>query len=185
MSKIQNAIQQMSVEEMQQRLAEYMAADKKWAPKPVAIEVRHRDIKDISGTNIYDVIVLKDDNTEEVIKFEDRYSKLIYIYTLLHPKGYQRRSLNKPEKDFPELACLYRAIFMADPDRMIAYTAKDFDHMMSMAVAFVRKVIAKMIGCEELTIGNPRQYSGRTVIPAVYNGLEVIIDSQLKNDIYP
>jgi hypothetical protein len=54
-----------------------------------------------------------------------------------------------------------------------------------MAVAFVRKVVARMIGCEELTIGNPRQYCGRTVIPGVYNGLEVIIDSQLKNDIYP
>ena len=76
MSKIQDAIQKMSVEEMQQRLAEYMAADKEWAPKPIAIEVRHRDIKDISGSNIYDVIVLKDDDTEKVIKFEDRYSKL-------------------------------------------------------------------------------------------------------------
>lgn len=31
MSKIQEAIQQMSIDEMQQRLAEYMAADKKWA----------------------------------------------------------------------------------------------------------------------------------------------------------
>lgn len=181
MSKIQEAIQQMSVEEMQQRLAEYMAADKKWAPKPIAIEVRHRDVKDISGTNIYDVIVLKDDNTEEVIKFEDRYSKLVYIYTLLHPKGYQRRSLNKSEQSFPEFASLYRAIFMADPKRMIAAAEKDFNHMMSMAVAFVRKAIDKMIGCEELTIGNPRQYYGRTVIPAVYNGLEVIIDSQLQN----
>lgn len=180
MSKIQEVIQQMSVEEMQERLAEYMAADKEWAPRPIAIEVRHRDIKNISGTNIYDVIVLKDDDTEEVIKFEDRYSKLIYIYTLLHPKGYQRRSLNKPEKDYPELASLYRAIFMADPERMIASAEKDFDHMMSMAVAFVRKVIERMIGCEELTIGNPRQHNGRTVIPAVYNGLEVIIDSQLK-----
>lgn len=183
MSKIQEAIQQMSVEEMQERLAKYMAADKQWAPKPVAIEVRHRDIKDISGTNIYDVIVLKDDDTEEVIKFEDRYSKLIYIYTLLHPKGFQRRSLNKPEKAFPELASLYRAFFMADPERLIAYTAKDFNHMMSMAVAFVRKAIDKMIGCEELTIGNPRQYYGRTVIPAVYKGLEVIIDSQLQSHI--
>ena len=130
MSKINEAIEQMSVEEMKQRLASYMAADKEWAPKPVAIEVRHRDIKDISGTNIYDVIVLKDDDTEEVIHFEDRYSKLIYIYTLMHPKGYQRRSLNKPEKDFSELASLYRAVFMADPDRLIAYATKDFDHMM-------------------------------------------------------
>ena len=119
--------------------------------------------------------------TEEIIKFEDRYSKLIYIYTLLHPKGYQRRSLNKPGQFFPELASLYRAIFMADPERMIAAAEKDFNHMMSMAVAFVRKAIDKMIGCEDLTIGNPRQYYGRTVIPAVYNGLKVIIDSQLPN----
>ena len=183
MSKIQEAIQQMSVEEMKQRLASYMAADKEWAPKPIAIEVRHRDIKDIIGTNIYDVIVVKDDGTEEFIQFDDRYSKLIYIYTLMHPKGYQRRSLNKPEKAFPELASLYRAIFMADPERLIAYTAKDFNHMMSMAVSFVRKAIDKMIGCEELTIGNPRQYYGRTVIPAVYNGLEVIIDTQLQSHI--
>ena len=181
MSKIQEAIQQMGVEEMQERLAKYMAVDKEWAPKPIAIEVRHRDIKDISGTNIYDVIVLKDDNTEEVIKFEDRYSKLIYIYTLLHPNGYQRRSLNKPGQSFPELASLYRAIYMASPERIIAAAEKDFNHLMSMAVAFVRKAIDKMIGCEELTIGNPRLYYGRTVIPAVYNGLEVIIDSQLQN----
>ena len=183
MSKIEEAIQKMSVEEMQQRLAEYMAADKEWAPKPIAIEVRHRNVKDINGSNIYDVIVLKDDNTEEVIKFGDHYSKLIYIYTLLHPKGYQRRSLNKPEKAFPELASLYRAIFMAYPKRMIASAEKDFDHMMSMAIAFVRKAIDKMMGCEELSIGNPRQYNGRTVIPAVYNGLEVIIDSQLQRHI--
>ena len=183
MSKIQEVIQQMSVEEMQERLAKYMAADKEWAPKPIAIEVRHRDIKDISGTNIYDVIVLKDDDTEEVIKFDDRYSKLIYIYTLMHPKGYQRRILNKPERAFPELASLYRAVFMSSPERMIAYTAKDFNHMMSMAIAFIRKAIDKMIGCEELTIGNPRQYYGRTVIPAVYDGLEVIIDSQLQSHI--
>ena len=180
MSKIQEAIQQMSVEEMQQRLAEYMSADKAWAPKPVAIEVRHRPIRDISGTNIYDVVVLKNDGTEEVIKFDDRYSKLIYIYTLMHPNGYQRRSLNKQAQGFPELTRLYRAVYLADPERLISCAAKDFNHMMSMAVSFVRKAVDKMIGCEELTIGNPRQFYGRTVIPAVYNGLEVIIDPQLQ-----
>ena len=98
----------------------------------------------------------------------------------MHPKGYQRRSLNKPGQSFPELASLYRAVFMADPDRLIAYAAKDFDHMMSMAVSFIRKVLKKMIGCEVLTIGNSRHYNGRTVIPAVHDGLEVIIDSQLQ-----
>ena len=181
MNKISKAIEQMSVEEMQKHLARYMAADKAWAPKPLAIEVRHRDINDIVGSNIYDVIVLKDDNTEEVIKFEDRYSKLVYIYTLMHPHGYQRRSLNK--KGFQELACLYRAVYMADPSRLIAYSAKDFNHMMSMAVSFIRKAIGKMIGCEELTIGNPRRYCGRTVIPSVNNGLEVIIDPHLTSNI--
>lgn len=181
MSNIQEAIQQMSVEEMQERLARYMAADKEWAPKPVAIEVRHRDIKDISGSRIYDVIVLKDDGTEEIIQFGDRYSKLIYIYTLLHPKGYQRRSLDKPKQDYPELSSLYRAIYMTGPDRLIAYTAKGFNHMMSMAISFIRKAFKEKIGCEGLTIGNPRHYSGRTVIPSVYNGLEVIIDPQLRH----
>jgi hypothetical protein len=183
MNKISKAIEQMSVEEMQQRLAEYMAADKAWAPKPVAIEVRHRPIQNVSGSHIYDVVVLKDDGTEEVIKFDDRYSKLIYIYTLMQPKGYQRRSLNKKAQGFPELPRLYRAIYMADPERLISCAAKDFNHMMSMAVSFIRKAIDKMIGCEELTIGNPRQFYGRTVIPAVYNGLEVIIDSQLQRHI--
>ena len=122
-------------------------------------------------------------DTEEVIKFGDRYSKLIYIYTLMHPKGYQRRSLNKQDQRFPELASLYRAVYMADPERLISCAAKDFNHMMSMAVSFIRKAIDKMIGCEELTIGNPRHFYGRTVIPAVYNGLEVIIDSQLQRHI--
>ena len=179
MSKISEAIQQMSVEEMQHRLAAYMAADKEWAPKPVAIEVRHRDIKDISGGNIYDIIVLKEDNTEETINFDDRYSKLIYVYTLMHPKGYQRRSLDKREMSYPELAGLYNALFMADPERLIRQAELDFNHMMSMAVSFARKAVKAIAGCEELSIGNPRQYNGRTVIPAVHDGLEVIIDSQL------
>ena len=179
MSKISEAIQQMSVEEMQQRLAAYMTADKEWAPKPVAIEVRHRDIKDISGSNIYDVVVLKDDNTEETINFDDRYSKLIYVYTLMHPKGYQRRSLDKRETGYPELANLYNALFMASPERMVRYADQDFNHMMSMAVSFIRKALKGIIGCESLSIGNPRQHNGRTVIPAVHDGLEVIIDSQL------
>ena len=179
MSKISEVIQQMSVEEMQQRLAAYMTADKEWAPKPVAIEVRHRDIKDISGSNIYDVVVLKDDNTEETINFADRYSKLIYVYTLMHPKGYQRRTLDNSEKEFPELADLYNALFMASPERLIQNAKRDFNHMMNMAISFIRKAVKRMVGCEELTIGNPRQYNGRTVIPAVHDGLEVIIDSQL------
>ena len=183
MSRIQEAIQQMSVEEMQQRLAEYMAADKEWAPKPIAIEVRHRDIKDIKGSNIYDVIVINDDESEVVINFGDRYSKLLYIYCLMHPKGFQRRSLDKPEKGFPELASLYRAIFIIEPERLISAATKDFDHTISMAISFIHKAFKGMVYGEELSIGNTRKYSGKIVIPAVYDGLNVIIDSQLQNQV--
>ena len=181
MSRIQEAIQQMSVEEMKEKLAAYMAVDKEWAPKPVAIEVRHRDRDDIVGANIFDVIVLKDDDTEEVIKFGDRYSKLIYIYTLMHPKGYQRRCLNNRERNFPELTSLYQTIFMADPDRLVNYAAQKFDHMMNMAISFIRKAFRNKTGLEQLSIGNPRQYNGRVVIPAVFDGLKVILDSQLES----
>ena len=45
----------------------------------------------------------------------------------------------------------------------------------------IRKAFKEKIGCEGLTIGNPRHYSGRTVIPSVYNGLEVIIAPQLRH----
>ena len=104
MSKIQDAIQQMSVEEMQQRLAEYMAADKVWAPKTVAIEVRHRDIKDISGSNIYDVIVLKDDDTEEVT---NRYDKAIeqfeFCLKLKKEQNASEDSINKMEEKIAAL----------------------------------------------------------------------------------
>jgi hypothetical protein len=184
MSKINEAIQQMSIEEMQQRLAEYMAADKEWAPKPIAIEVRHRDVKDIVGTNIYDVIILKDDDTEDVIKFPDRYSKLVYIYTLLHPKGFQRYTLNKPEKRYPELSSLYSSIFMIGAERLIDYLSKEeksFNQMMNQAITGVRKAFMGKVGCEELVIDRPNNNNGRTLIPAVRDGLEVIIDSQLKS----
>ena len=180
MSKIQEAIQKMTVEEMKQRLAAYMAADKEWAPKPVAIEVRYRDQNAIGGSNKYDVIVLKDDDTEEVIQFGDRYSKLIYIYTLMHPKGYQRRILNKRERNFPELTSLYQNIYsMADTERLVKQATKNFDHVMNMAISFIRKAFKNKIGLEELSIGNPREYNGMVVIPAVYDGLEVILDSEL------
>ena len=43
MNRIQEAISRMSVEEMKERLAAYMATDKEWMPKPVAIQVRRNE----------------------------------------------------------------------------------------------------------------------------------------------
>ena len=185
MNKIQETINKMSIDELRRRLAVYMAADKEWVPQPIGIEVRHRDAKDISRGNIYDVIVLKEDGSEETIHFMDRRSKLIYIYTLMHPKGFHRRSLNKREEGFQELANLFRVLFMADPKLLVKSATNNFGHMMDMAISFIRRALKNMRGCEELTIGAPSLYKGRTFIPAVYNGLPVTIDNQLQRFITP
>lgn len=179
MSKIQEAIDNMSVAEMKERLATYMAADKEWAPKPIAIEVRHRDTKDVSGSNIYDIIAILDNDTEVPIKFRHRNSMVLYVYTLMHPNGYKRASLDKRDKGFPELASLYNTLFMSNPKRLIEQAEKDYDHFFSMAAADIHKTIGRHVGLEELTFDSPRQHNDRTLIPAVKNGLQVIIDRQL------
>ena len=90
MTDIQSTIDSMSLDEIKQRLAEYMAADQQLAPRPVAVEVR------LNSTNNarcrYEVLLISDDGKEQEVKFRDRYSRLVYVYTLLHPQGYQRRS---------------------------------------------------------------------------------------------
>ena len=62
MTKILEAIRQMSSEERNTLLAAYMEKDKAWAPKPVAIEVRRRKMEEISGNRFYDIIVILDPN---------------------------------------------------------------------------------------------------------------------------
>lgn len=102
----------------------------------------------------------------------------------MHPKGYQRRSLNNRERNFPELTSLYQTIYMADPDRLVKQATKNFDHVMNMAISFIRNAFKNKIGLEELSIGNPNDYNGKVVIPAVYDGLKVILDNQLGSSNY-
>ena len=87
--KIEKMIEAMTTDEMKQRLAEYMAADQQLAPRPVAVEVRPSNINNVRCR--YDVLLIAENGQEAEVKFRDRYSRLVYIYTLLHPQGYQRR----------------------------------------------------------------------------------------------
>ena len=89
---ITRMIDAMSVDELRMRLAAYMMAEQQKALQPIAIEVRLSDILNRGGR--YDVFFVMENNEEVEVKFTDRYSRLIYIYTLLHPKGFQRRSLH-------------------------------------------------------------------------------------------
>ena len=104
----------------------------------------------------------------------------------MHPQGYQRRSLNTPQKGYPELTNLYRLVYMTGPERLVDYLTrkeKNFDQMMSQSISFSRKAFKGKVGCEDLVIGTPGKHNGRTLIPAVSNGLEVIIDAQLQRHI--
>ena len=79
MIDIQTKIESMSLEEIKQRLAEYMAADKELMPSLVAVEVRLNQ----TGTAKcrYGVLLIDEEGGEIEVKFRDRYSRLVYIYT--------------------------------------------------------------------------------------------------------
>ena len=73
----------MTDAEIRQRLAEYMESDITLMPRLVAVEVRLS-----GGTSSrcrYDVLLIDEEGGETSVKFRDRCSRLMYIYTLLHP----------------------------------------------------------------------------------------------------
>ena len=178
MSKIQEAIQQMSLDEIKERLAAYMSQDKAWAPKPVAIEVRKRSEEKIAGNRIYNIIVILEDGQEVKIHFSNLKSEVLYVYALLHPHGFLRESLDRP--GCPDLAKLYNLLYMAEPNILVTQAEINFDRMVSQAISDSRRAIAeKLIFAEELSFGNPRHYNMMTVIPAVYDGISVIIDESI------
>ena len=81
--KIEKMIEAMTTDEMKQRLAQHMAADQQIAPCPVAIEVRLSH----NYKCRYNVLLIAENGQETEVHFRDRYSRLIYIYTLLHPQS--------------------------------------------------------------------------------------------------
>ncbi len=177
--KITNLIEMMSAQELKSRLAAYMMNDVALMPKPVAIQVRLSSESNSSCR--YDVLLIDEDGCETMVKFPDRPSRLIYIYTLMHPQGFQRYSVRA--NNYYELRQLYRKLYFRDDDALmktIGETDDEFDHFLSQAIAQSRVAIRNTgFPTTDIKIGSPKTY-GRVMIPLVKNTSCAIIDTTLQ-----
>ena len=176
-SDIMLMLDAMSVEELKNRLAAYMVAEMQLAKKPVGIEVRMSDTPDRGGR--YDVLLITADGEELEVMFTDRPSRLIYIYTLMHPEGFQRRSLQA--NNYRKLAELYSKLYFVSAEPMLKSIEKlGFDQYINQAVTQSRVALRKTIGkSEEFEIARPQRNGGRTLVTFAANGGNVIIDNSL------
>ena len=167
----------MSPEEIRQRLAEYMAADQQLTPRPIAIEVRHSSINNIRYC--YDVLLIAENGTEIEVKFPDRYSRLLYIYTLLHPHGYQRRMA--AANDYKVLRKLYSMLYVRNSDALLrTVESGGFNHFFSHYIAQSRLAVRRATPhASDFIIDRPQSHDGRLLIPFVEQGGTVILDPSL------
>lgn len=174
---ISDIINSMSIDEMKERLTAYMEADKQFAAHPVGVEVRMRPMIQRNGR--YAVLLLLSDGTEKEVLFPDRYSRLVYIYTLMHPEGYQRRKLEA--NGCCVLCQLYSQVYFRDADSLLkSVNRAGFDHFFSQAVAQSRVAIRKANAhADDLVIAGPQQYGGKTLIPFAQHQDQIIIDQTL------
>lgn len=176
---INQRIDSMSVEEMKLRLAEYMSTDPHLAPRPVSIEVR---VSDINNTKCrYDVLLIDSEGKETEIMFHDRYSRLIYIYTLMHPEGYQRRV--STANDYKAFRVLYTLLYQKDSEALIkTIDSTNFEHFFSHYVAQSRNAVRKATThASDFAIDRPQSHEGKVLIPFVAQGGNVVIDTTLRN----
>ena len=177
---ISQLIDAMSIDEMRARLAEYMAADKNLMPGLVAVEIRQNQARNAKCH--YDVLLVDEGGRETEVMFRDRYSRLVYIYTMLHPQGYQRRV--PAAHDYRELRQLYGMLYFRDSDALLKTIASTgFDHFLSHYIAQSRKAIRQASPlAEPFVIDRPQSHNGKVLIPFVANGGTVIIDASLPNN---
>lgn len=174
--KVQDLINSMTVEQMQEHLAEYMMNDERLMPRPIGVEVRLRETFDSSCR--YDVLLLMDNGEEKEVKFRDRYSRLVYIYTLMNPKGYRRGMLKN--NNYKALRQLYSLLYFAPSEPLIKSIGNDYDHFFSQAVAQSRVAIRHAYPCtKDFEIANPKQHLSKTVIPAA-STVTIILDNSLQ-----
>ncbi len=178
MNDIMSMLDAMSVEELKTRLAAYMMADAKLAPRPVAVEVRQNETHDRGGR--FQVLIIMDDGSEREVMFRDRQSRLVYIYTLMHPQGYQRRSL--VANNYKGLRELYSKLYFASSEHLMKSISKlGFDQYFSQAVAQSRRFVRDAIGkTEDFEIAMPQRHGGKTLIACASKEDAVIIDNYLK-----
>ena len=174
---IEKMIQAMTTDEMKQRLAEYMAADQQLAPRPIAVEVRPSNTANAKCR--YDVLLIAENGQETEVKFRDRYSRLVYIYTLLHPQGYQRRLA--AANNYKMLRDLYTMLYFKDSNALLkTIESTGFDHFCSHYIAQSRNAIRQATPhASDFAIDRPQSHDGKVLIPFVAQGGTVILDHSL------
>ena len=177
--KIKKMIEAMTTDEMKQRLAAYMAADEQLAPRPTAVEVRPSNINNVCCR--YDVLLIAENGQETEVKFRDRYSRLVYIFTLLRPQGYQRRLA--AANNYKALCQLYTMLYFKSSDALMkTIKSTDFDHFFSHYIAQSRNAIRQaMPHASDFAIDRPQSHDGKVLIPFVAQGGTVILDNSLRN----
>ena len=173
---IWNIVNSMTVEEMRTRLVEYMAKDESLKPKPIGVEVKLRD--DFCRSCRYAVLLIMNDGSEKEVQFRDRHSRLVYIYTLMHPKGYRRAFLLN--NDLKDLRQLYSKLYFSSDDPMMKYVGDAFEQYFYQSVAQSRVAIrATVANASDYEIACPKKNDGRTLIPAAAKTENIIIDNNL------
>lgn len=179
MTDIQSRIDSMSLDEIKQRLAEYMVKDQQITPRPVAVEVRSCSSNGSSCR--YQVLLIAEDGQEIEVIFHDRYSRLLYIYTLMHARGYQRRFA--AANNFESLRQLYTKLYLKSGNALAkSITAAGYDHFFSNSIARSRKAIRQATPHASLfAIDRPQSHDGKLLIPFAAQGGRVILDKSLEN----
>ena len=176
---IREQIEKMTVEELRAHLTKYMTNDISLLPPIVAIEVRPSSINNVRCR--YDVLLIAEDGQETEVKFRDRYSRLVYIYTLLHPQGYQRRLA--AANNYKALRQLYTMFYFRDSDALLkTIESTGFDHFFSHYIAQSRNAIRQAtVHASDFAIDRPQSHDGKVLIPFVAQGGTVILDNSLRN----
>lgn len=176
---IQQQIENMTTDELRTRLAEYMMRDTSLLPPLKAVEVR---LADNNRGCRYEVLLIDSEGNEFIVPFHDRYSRLIYIYALLHPKGFQRRRV--AADNYRELCQLYSQLYFRDSAALLRTVETTDDErpgqFISQYVAQSRKAIRQASPlAKPFVFDLPQRHNGRLLIPFAANGGTVIIDSSL------
>lgn len=176
-ARVTSLLNNMTDAEIRQRLVEYMESDVRLMPRLVAVQVRLSS--GTSGRNRYEVVLIDEDGGETSVKFRDRYSRLVYIYTLMHPQGFQRRAA--AANDYRELRQLYSQLYFADSEALIrTIESTGYDHFVSQYVAQSRKALRQSSPlASPFVIDCPQAHHGKLLIPFVVQGGAVILDASL------
>lgn len=174
-TSVMQMLDTMSVEELRIYVAPYL--EERLNPRVVGVEVRMKDM--ISRQGRYAVLLILENGSEVEVKFRDRHSRLIYIYTLLHPKGFHRRNLTV--NNYQPLRELFSKIYFESAEPLLKAIGNDFDHYISQAVAQSRWAIRQAVAyADDFEIAPPQQHGGKTLVSFAVQGGDVIIDNSLQ-----